>query len=275
MTKFLTAAALTAGLLTGAAGLLFAQDKAPASGIAGTWNLSLIGDHVVPIGLVIEQDGTKVTGTMMLMGTDVPVEGEFVDGALTLSANAAVLGGPGHTAESAHAADPASGPGPNPLPTTLSLSAKMQDDGTLAGAFATPRGAMKLTGERFRERKAPKPGARASASASASAAQGIAGSWNMAIKMEQGALQAALVLKLDGSSVSGTLSSDHSGTLTLEGTFTGAALSFSTTSLDSMHLEYTATLKGDGTLAGELSGPNVPRMAWTAERSTSAERAKK
>ena len=134
---------------------------------------------------------------------------------------------------------------------------------------------MKLTGERFRERKAPKPGARASSSASASAVQGVAGSWNMAIKMEQGAMQAALVLKLEGSKVSGTLASDHSGTLNLEGTFTGATLSFSTTSRDSMHLEYTAMLKSDGTLAGELWGTNVPRLVWTAERATSAERAKK
>jgi hypothetical protein len=273
MTKFFTAAALTAGLITGAAGLLSAQDTASTSGVTGTWNLSLIGDHVVPIGLVIEQDGKKVTGTMMLMGNDVPVEGEFVDGTLTLSANATVLAGSTHAGEPAHAADPAGGPAPSPLPTRLSLSAKMQDDGTLAGEFATPRGAMKLTGERFRERKAPKPGARASASTSA--APGIAGSWNMSIRMQQGAMQAALVLKLEGGKVSGTLSSDHSGTLNLEGTFTGGTLGFSTTSLDSMHLEYTATLKADGTLAGELSGPNVPSMAWTAERSTSADRARK
>src|SRR5471030_2447165 len=114
MTKYLTAAALTAGLITGAAGLLSAQDKAPTTGIAGTWNLSLIADHVVPIGLVIEQDGKKVTGTMMLMGNDVPVEGEFVDGTLTLSANATVLAGSTHAGEPAHAADPAGGPAPSP-----------------------------------------------------------------------------------------------------------------------------------------------------------------
>ena len=273
MTKFLNAAALTVGLITGAAGLLFAQDKAPASAIAGTWNLSLMADHVVPIALVLEQDGKKVTGTMMLMGTDVPVEGEFIDGTLTLSANATVLAGPGHAAEPAHAADAAGGPGPSPLPTRLALSARMQDDGTLAGEFATPRGAMKLTGERFRERKAPKPGARASASASAT--QGIAGNWNMSITMQQGAMQASLVLTLEGRKVSGTLSSDHSGTLNLEGTFTGGTLSFSTTAVDSTHLEYTATLKDDGTLTGELSGPKVPSMPWTAERSAGAERAKK
>ena len=272
MTKFLNAAALIAGLFVGTAGLLLAQDKPPAQGIAGTWNLSLIGDHVVPVGLVLEQDGKKVTGTMMLMGTDVPVEGQFVDGTLTLSGNASVMSGPEHGGKPAPGAAPARESAPGPAPTKLALSATLQDDGTLAGEFATPRGAMKLTAERFRERKAPKGSARPSTSAATT--QTLAGSWNMVIATQQGMMHAALVLKLDGRRVSGTLSSAHSGTLNLEGTLAGGTLTFSTTAVDATHLEYTATLKDDGTLAGELSGAKVPAMAWTADRSTAAERAK-
>ena len=34
--------------------------------VTGTWNMGLQGDHVIPVALVLKQDGTKVTGTIAM-----------------------------------------------------------------------------------------------------------------------------------------------------------------------------------------------------------------
>ena len=68
---------------------LLAAAEAPT--VAGTWNMGLQGDHVIPTALVLKQDGKSVNGTIALptqrIGERVEVElkGEFVDRALTLS----------------------------------------------------------------------------------------------------------------------------------------------------------------------------------------------
>ena len=77
-----------------------------------------------------------------------------------------------------------------------------------------------------------------------------------------------LTLAQDGDKITGTINSAHSGELKLEaGTFANGTLAFSTggTGPNTMHLDYRASLKDDGTLAGELTAPNV-KMPWTAER---------
>jgi len=54
----------------------FAQDKTvTVADFAGTWNIEVMSHQVA---LVIEpQEGNKVTGTMMMMGRDVPLTGEL------------------------------------------------------------------------------------------------------------------------------------------------------------------------------------------------------
>jgi hypothetical protein len=34
--------------------------------ITGTWNMGLEGDHVIPVALVLKQDGPTLTGTIAL-----------------------------------------------------------------------------------------------------------------------------------------------------------------------------------------------------------------
>jgi hypothetical protein len=96
-------------------------------------------------------------------------------------------------------------------------------------------------------------------------AAGIVGDWKMSVKTDHGPMAFALVLEQDASIVTGTVSSDHSGTLPLHGKFVDGALTFFTTAMDGTALELTGSLKDDGTLAGELSGP-MGHHSWTAER---------
>ncbi len=72
MLKKLSIVALIA--LAGASA--FAQEKAVTiADFAGTWNIEVMSHQVA---LVIEpQEGNKVTGTMMMMGRDVPLKGEL------------------------------------------------------------------------------------------------------------------------------------------------------------------------------------------------------
>src|SRR4029450_1130766 len=69
---------------------LAAQDKKPAATVAGRWTMTVdAGPHgVTTMGLVLQQDGTKVTGTFASPHGDMPVEGEFVNGTLKLATTA-------------------------------------------------------------------------------------------------------------------------------------------------------------------------------------------
>ncbi len=113
-------------------------DSAP--NITGTWNMGVQGGHVVPVALVLKQDGKLVTGTISLptqhVGErkDVDLKGEFDGVALKLSGD--VDG----------AVDK----------TTIEIEGKLQDDGSMEGAVAmiskdTHR--MAWTAERLKERK--------------------------------------------------------------------------------------------------------------------------
>jgi hypothetical protein len=118
---------------------LSAQEKKPttAPNVTGTWNLGLQGGHVIPVALTLEQDGKNVKGVIMLptqrVGerVEVPLTGELVDAALTLSG----------TVESAAES------------TTIEIAGTLNDDGSMAGTITSPHGKMPWTAERLKERK--------------------------------------------------------------------------------------------------------------------------
>jgi hypothetical protein len=99
--------------------------------------MGLQGDHVIPVALVLKQDGKIVTGTIAMptervgQPVDVSLSGEFADGALALSG----------TVEGAKE------------PTTLTLSGRLTDDGTLEGTLVAPHRTIPWTAERLKERK--------------------------------------------------------------------------------------------------------------------------
>lgn len=102
---------------------VIAASQAPKTeSIAGTWVIMARGHQ---IGLGLEQDGPKLTGTLVVMGKSIPVDGEFNDGALKLST------GPDE-------ADP------------ITLTGKLKDDGTLEGLTTTRHGTMTWTAERLK-----------------------------------------------------------------------------------------------------------------------------
>lgn len=112
--------------------------------VAGTWDVNLMSHQMA---LVLEndaKDATKVTGTLMIMGKDVEVNGEFVAGKLTLTGKGALMG-PRGGAESHDGKDA-------PPATPLKLTATMKDDGTLEGEMPMPQGAAKWTAERLKKK---------------------------------------------------------------------------------------------------------------------------
>ncbi len=126
-----------------------AKKAATVAEFVGTWNIEMMSHQVA---LVIEPaEGNKVTATMMMMGNDVPLKGELVDGTLSLvgvktegSTGAAKLGG----GTAAHG-DEAQAQRPPARPVTVTL----QEDGTLAGEMMTNQGPAKFTGEKLKKRK--------------------------------------------------------------------------------------------------------------------------
>ncbi len=236
---------VTANLFAATASAQQAQTPA-APTVAGTWNISLMGH---PIALVLEQDGKKITGTMMMMGKDVPVDGEFADGTLTLTSPARI------GAPDAHETVP------------LTLNAKLQEDGTLAGEIASAKGPMAWTAERLRQRK---PASATAAAKPADISAGIAGTWNMSVMGDHG-VPIALVLEQNGRKVTGTMMI-HGVEAVLDGEFVDGALTLSSAAEviggDGQtfgKVKLKATVKEDGTLAGDIETARGP-MKMTAER---------
>jgi hypothetical protein len=128
-------------MITMLAALIAAMFAAePAPNLTGTWNMGLQGGHVVPVALVLKQDGTTVTGTITIptqrVGetTEIALAGRFESGALNL---AGTVDG---------AAEP----------TTIAIEGTLQDDGSMEGSVAmvakeTHR--VRWTAERLKERK--------------------------------------------------------------------------------------------------------------------------
>ncbi|MEO8678910.1 MAG: hypothetical protein ABI665_07685 [Vicinamibacterales bacterium] len=144
MKNALKQAAVLVAMFTLVAGLS-AQDKKSddTRNVAGTWDVNLMSHQMA---LVLEhdaKDATKVTGTLMVMGKDVEVNGDFVDGKLTLIGKGALMGPRGGDGHGDQAAPPA---------TPLKLTATLKDDGTLEGEMPMPQGAAKWTAERLKKK---------------------------------------------------------------------------------------------------------------------------
>jgi hypothetical protein len=100
---------------------------AGAPSVSGTWTMQVEGGPhgAATMGLVLRQDGKKVTGTFASGHTqDMAIEGEFADGALKVETT-------GGDADS-----------------KITFTAKLKDDGTLAGFLSSPMGDMKWTAAR-------------------------------------------------------------------------------------------------------------------------------
>jgi|1185.fasta_scaffold1519792_1 hypothetical protein len=98
--------------------------------------------------------------------------------------------------------------------------------------------------------------------------QSIAGKWDLSVDTPHGKLTLELDVKQDGAVVSGTLLNFQSQKQPVKGEFKGAALSLQTTSGDDIALS--ATLKPDGTLAGQLSMAQGDTN-WTGTRAKKAQ----
>src|SRR5205814_1023624 len=125
-----------------AAGLSAQHGKTDAAGLTGTWNMGLEGGHVIPVALVLKQDGETLTGTISMPTqragntVDVALKGGIAGGAFTLSG----------TVEGAKD------------PTTIEIKGKLNDEGMLEGRVVMtgaqgPHGDMPYTAERLKERK--------------------------------------------------------------------------------------------------------------------------
>ena len=95
-----------------------------AATVAGTWSMSVDSPHgAMKCSLTLKQDGTKVIGMFRSQMPDMTVEGTFENGELKF--------------ETSDAAE-----------HKLMFSAKLKDDGTLAGYISSEMGDMKWTAER-------------------------------------------------------------------------------------------------------------------------------
>jgi hypothetical protein len=104
---------------------------AAAADVTGTWTMSVKGGPHgdATMGLVLEQEGTRVTGTFSSgHAADMAVSGAFEDNALKLE-----------TSGDDHA--------------KIVFSAKLKADGTLAGYVSSPMGDMTWTAARADRKK--------------------------------------------------------------------------------------------------------------------------
>lgn len=101
-------------------------DRKAAPSVAGRWAMSVKGSPHgdVTMGLELEQSETKVSGTLATPhGDALRVEGEFVQGTLTMASRA--------EGES-----------------RIDMTAKLQEDGTLTGYLSSQMGDMTWTAKR-------------------------------------------------------------------------------------------------------------------------------
>lgn len=102
-----------------------AQDKPAdakaAASIAGKWDMTAeTPQGTTPVTLVMKLDGRKVTGTIAGPQGEIPLEGEFTDGKLSMTIT--IQGGGGDM--------------------SITFNGALKEDGTLAGTFDFGQGAM-------------------------------------------------------------------------------------------------------------------------------------
>lgn len=265
-------AAFAAGIALVAPGAAGAQSTEKAASVSGIWNMSLIGDHVIPVALVLEQSGTALKGTFTLMGKDFPLTGEYAGGKLTLTGQGPAFGRPQVSDHDTAVA--ATGGGTTPKTATvqigsfnmaladMTISGVTNPDGGLGGTiamkFGEGTGTIKWTAERFKERKLPE--------AQSTEGVSVTGSWKMTIP-EAGQLL-DVEFTQDGSKITGTATNEHLGTLNLAGTLTAGTLSFVATGSamgQQVKIEFAGKYTKAGTFAGDAQSP-MGAMTWTAER---------
>ena len=96
----------------------------------------------------------------------------------------------------------------------------------------------------------------------------VAGKWDMTIETDQGQMQAALEIKLDGKKVTGSINGPQ-GQYPIEGEFADNKLAFSVnvdSSGGAMQVAFSGTLKDDGSLSGSLDF-GQGEVPWHAVRS--------
>jgi hypothetical protein len=106
--------------------LIAAATMSAAPTVTGTWTMTVEGSPhgTMTTALTLAQDGTKVTGTFSSgHSADMAVSGEFVNGELKI--------------ETAGDAD-----------GKILFTAKLKEDGTLAGYISSPMGDMRWTASR-------------------------------------------------------------------------------------------------------------------------------
>jgi hypothetical protein len=125
-----------------------AQEKTvTVADFVGTWNIEVMSHQVA---LVIEaKDGNKVTGTMMMMGRDVPLQGELAGRTITFVGVKEVQA---HV-DSAHGGGASHAGNQNPAANAKPIIVVLQEDGTLTGEMMTTGGPVKWTGEKLRAKK--------------------------------------------------------------------------------------------------------------------------
>jgi hypothetical protein len=113
---------------------------AAAPNLTGTWNMGLQGGHVVPVALVLKQDGQTLTGTVAMptqhVGERKEIELKGTFEGLTMKLSGEVDGAV--------------------EPTTIAIEGTLQEDGSMEGTLAmiakeTRR--VPWTAERLKERK--------------------------------------------------------------------------------------------------------------------------
>ena len=129
------AAAAAAGTMSlTASGRALTGTPQPSGGtVGGTWQMNVMHDHAIPFGIELKQDGTAVSGTLLIPALhggkreSVTLEGTFVNGALALAST--------NDAESGRAA--------------ITITGTLKDDGTMEGEMSGSMGTMKWTAEKL------------------------------------------------------------------------------------------------------------------------------
>ena len=95
----------------------------------------------------------------------------------------------------------------------------------------------------------------------------VTGTWTMNVEGgPHGNATMGMVLKQEGTKVTGTFSSGHSADMEVAGQFKDGQLDIETKGGDS-RIIFSAKLKADGTLSGSISS-EMGDMKWTASRQT-------
>lgn len=228
---------------------VFAQKPVPS--LSGAWTLSVQGgDHVIPFGLTVDEKAGTLSGVLSVMGNDITMTGASAPSGFTLTGTGPLPAAPG----SSHGAAAPAG--------EFTLKGEWAADGTLTGTLSIKSSAragdMKFTGERLKQRPV--------VDGAANAITSVAGDWT--VNIVEAGLVAPMTLTQSGTAVTGTMNSDHLGTLKIAGTFVNGTFVFTGDGEahgQTIHIEFVAKPQSATTLAGDLTSA-AGAMTFTAER---------